>query len=155
MNGTIQHSSEFTGIHTKKNHQENEHDHDMGHGFGYHDICHPVFLSKKFLQHKLRRGACGPLRFFGLAARRCLGCGALCLEGSSRQCLGDCVDSGHLSTRTGVESGVMWIVLLMEEMRLTSSYGKYPMIYRVLKFQVVQDFVHQQYQWIKISKGKV
>jgi len=49
----------------------------------------------------------------------------------------------------------MWIVLLMEEMRLTSSYGKYPMIYRVLKFQVVQDFVHQQYQWIKISKGKV
>ena len=29
----------------------------------------------------------------------------------------------------GWKSGVMWIVLLMEEMRLTSSRGKYPIMY--------------------------
>ena len=38
-------------------------------------------------------------------------------------------------------------VLLVEVIRLTSWYGKYPIICRVLFYtsQVVQDFFHQQY----------
>lgn len=49
VNGTIQHPS-MTGIHTKQNINKmnrNEHDHHMGHGFGYHDMGHPVFFFKE------------------------------------------------------------------------------------------------------------
>ena len=34
----------------------------------------------------------------------------------------------------------------MEDIQLTSWYGKYPIIYKVYISQVVQDFFHQQYE---------
>ena len=42
------------------------------------------------------------------------------------------------------DKGIHRVVLLMEEIQLTSWYGKYPIFQRVL-YMVVQDFFHQQY----------